>query len=242
MKKEDKILYKEVENYIKDLIKKNNLKPGDLLPTEAKLEERLGVSRTTVRAAILELQYQGYVIKRQGKGTFVADNIYEERLPLLKSFTEDAEERGLSASSIVLKKDIILPNEKIAHILGISKSEKVLKLSRVRCINDEPIQVSTSYLPLKEIKKMDWREIDFSKASLYKELETAGIVIDTGEESIYIDLATKLDEKLLNVKAGSPILVAKRVVFNDKKKPIEYALSRIKGEKHRTMIKLKREH
>ena len=118
-KDKDMPLYHQVEEYIKEYISKNKLKPGDMLPTESELEDMLKVSRTTIRSAIISLQYSGYVIKQQGKGTFVADTSYEQQLPLLRSFTEDAIARGSKTHSIVLAKDIIMPDENLEQILKI---------------------------------------------------------------------------------------------------------------------------
>src|SRR5690554_6278907 len=228
----DRLLYQKAKNYIMDYIEDNKLKPGDVLPTESKLEKLLNVSRTTIRHAISELQYQGYVEKKQGKGTFVADKSYEEQLPALKSFTEDARARGMSASSIVLEKEVILANDNLAQKLEISKNEKVLKLFRIRCLDDDPIQTSESCLPVKEIEGLKWGEIDFSTASLYDELEKAGIIINSGEERIKIDLASKKDERLLDIEGKSPIFVTERKIFNNKGTIIEYSISRTKGNRH----------
>lgn len=239
-KAKDIPLYHQVEEYIKNYIIENKLKPGDLLPTELELEEMLKVSRTTIRSAIMSLQYSGYVIKQQGKGTFVANTAYEQQLPLLRSFTEDAKARGSSTHSIVLAKDVIIPDESLEQKLRIDSKEKVFKLSRLRFVDNEPMQITTSYLPIKELKNYNWEEIDFNKASLYSTLEEAGIVLFSGEERMEVDIANSLDSMLLKVDIGFPIFVTKRIVFNDKGTIIEYADSRTRGDRHKAVIKLKR--
>lgn len=239
-KNKDTPLYLQVEEYIRNYIIENKLKPGDMLPTESELEEMLKVSRTTIRSAIMSLQYSGYVIKQQGKGTFVANTAYEQQLPLLRSFTEDAATRGSSTRSLVLAKDIILPDEYLEQKLGIDAKDKVLKLSRLRFVDDEPLQVSTSYLPLKELKNYKWEEINYETTSLYASLEEAGIILHSGEERMEVDVADSLDSMLLKVDVGFPIFVTKRIVYNDKGSIIEYANSRTRGDRHKAVIKLKR--
>lgn len=124
-KEKDVPLYQQVEKYIKEYIVINNLHPGDLLPTELELEEMLKVSRTTIRSAIMSMQYSGYVIKQQGKGTYVAETAYEQQLPLLRSFTEDATARGSATRSIVLTRDVIIADENLEQILKIDSKDKI---------------------------------------------------------------------------------------------------------------------
>lgn len=239
-KKNNIPLYHQVEDYIRKKIRDEKLKPGDLLPTEAELEEILKVSRTTIRIAISELQHEGIVYKQQGRGTFVAKRSYEEQLPLLKSFTEDAIAKGCKSRASVLGKDIIVPDEKIAGRLKLTENDKVLKLFRVRYLDGEPIQVTTTHVPLKEIPNMDLDKIDFTQASLYEEMEKSGVVFASGEEIIEVDVAGAIDAALMGVECGSPIFVTKRIVFNDKNRVVEAAESRTRGDRHRAVIKLVR--
>lgn len=239
-RKGEKPLYHQVEEYIRNKIAADQMKPGDLLPTESELEEILNVSRTTIRAAITELQYAGIVMKQQGRGTFVAKKSYEEQLPLLKSFTEDAIAKGCTFRSSVLGKDIIVPNEEVAGRLRLKDKEMALKLFRVRSLDEEPIQITTSYVPLKEIRGMNLDEIDFATASLYAEMEKAGVVLDSGEEVIEVDVAGPVDAALLGVECGFPIFVTKRIVLNDKNVIVEASETRTRGDRHRAVIKLKR--
>lgn len=234
----DEPLYLKVENYLMGLIE--NMKPGDMLPTEAELEKRLGVSRTTIRYAIQILQNKGCISKQQGRGTFVTAHPYEEELSRLQGFAEDAAKKGLITRSVVIGCDVILPNEELKDALKINDKDKVLKLNRVRYINEEPVQISVSYLPVNEIQAMDWQNIDFSSASLYKSLEDSGVVLATGEEDLEVDIASSLDAILLNVDIGFPIFVTNRLVFNDKGVPIEKSVSRTRGDRHKVHIKLKR--
>lgn len=240
MEKTDGPLYLQVEEYIKRKIIEDNLNPGEMLPTEVELESLLNVSRTTIRSAIMHLQYNGYVVKQQGKGTFVADATYEEQLPLLKSFTEDVIARGRITRSIVLVKDLVIPNEELCSKLSIDEKDKVLKLTRIRYVDEEPMQITTSLLPVKELNGMSWEDIDFSETSLYKSLEDAGVVIVSGEERMEVDRADPTDVVLLKIESDVPIFVTKRIIFNDMNSVVEYSVSRTRGDRHKVVIKLKR--
>src|SRR5699024_391581 len=96
-------LYLQLKNQIKKEIRTGLLKAGDKLPSEAQLQKEYGMSRVTVRNAMEELAAEGYIIKVQGKGSFVA-NSDMLRLPIgVTSFSEDARMQGVSLTSTILK-------------------------------------------------------------------------------------------------------------------------------------------
>ena len=99
-------LYLQLKNKIKREIRTGILKPGDKIPSEAQLQKEYGMSRVTVRNAMEELTVEGYIIKVQGKGSFVAQSDML-RLPIgVTSFTEDAKMQGVSLTSKVIKAGI----------------------------------------------------------------------------------------------------------------------------------------
>ena len=123
MSKENQPLYHKVKEGLIDIIGRQSLKPGDPLPTEAELEAMFGVSRTTIRTAINELQHEGYLVKQQGRGTFVANNSYAECTALLQGFYEDAKQRGGAVSSLLIAAELVIPDEEVQEMLGIGREE-----------------------------------------------------------------------------------------------------------------------
>lgn len=99
-------LYLQLKNKIKKEIRTGMLKPGDKLPSETQLQKEYNMSRVTVRNAMEELTVEGYIIKVQGKGSFVAHSDML-RLPVgVTSFTEDAKMQGVNLTSRVVKFEI----------------------------------------------------------------------------------------------------------------------------------------
>ena len=129
--KDNQPLYHMVKEGLISIIRERGLKPGDLLPTESELEEMFHVSRTTIRTAINELQHEGYIVKQQGRGTFVASNSYAECTALLQSFYEDATQRGNKVTTMLISAELIIPEETVQEMLEIPR-EEVLKIQRVR--------------------------------------------------------------------------------------------------------------
>lgn len=233
-------LYMKVKEYINSIIAVKGLHSGDALPTEAELEAVLKVSRTTVRTALAELRHEGVITQQRGKGTFVADTAVEEHLTLLKSFTEYAIQRGHKPTSLVLGKDLIIPNEFVKERLQISDGT-VLKLTRLRLMDGQAIQINTSFLPQSVIAKIsNWDEIDFSTASLYATMEEHGIILDYADEMLRVSEADEVLATLLNLKAGSPLFSISRTVYDEKGTPIEYVESHTRGEQHRAYSRMRR--
>ena len=239
MSKENQPLYHKVKEGLIDIIGRQSLKPGDPLPTEAELEAMFGVSRTTIRTAINELQHEGYLVKQQGRGTFVANNSYAECTALLQGFYEDAKQRGGAVSSLLIAAELVIPDEEVQEMLGIGR-EEVLKIQRVRYSDGEPIQLGTSYLTRSSYEKLPWKEIDFTTASLYAEMQKAGIDLDNGEEIWEVCVADVYQAALLQIPAGSPLFQNQRVIRNKKGEAVEYAKAYTRGDRYRTFVRLRR--
>src|SRR5690625_3052236 len=79
IKRSDEMTFRSKHEYIqheiKKMIKENDMQPGDRLPTEYELLEKYDVSRHTVRTALNHLEYQGYIYKEQGSGSFVSEKV-----------------------------------------------------------------------------------------------------------------------------------------------------------------------
>ena len=100
-------IYYQLVEWIKGLIERGELKPGDSLPSEREYAERFSISRMTVRQAITELVNGGYLYRQKGVGTFVAEKKIEQQLMGLTSFTEDMKSRGMEPSSKLVGFEIV---------------------------------------------------------------------------------------------------------------------------------------
>lgn len=141
-------LYFQILTLIKRQIHSGILKQGDLVPSENQLCSQYGVSRSTVRQALAQLTEEGLIIRRRGKGSFIASEKLKRNLNHLYSFTEDMISLGLDPHSEVLEKTIVKATNDIAKTLAIlSENTDVLKLTRLRFANDEPLLLETTYIP-----------------------------------------------------------------------------------------------
>lgn len=238
-KAEDRPLYQQVKESILQRIEQEKLNPGDALPTESELELMYQVSRTTVRQAIGELQNEGYITKQQGRGTFVANNSYEDCQAVLQSFTKDVAKKGISVKTNLISRDLIIPEEALIEETDCG-TEPLLRIQRIRYIEGVPSILTTSYLPKLVYSKLDWKNIDFKNVSLYATIEEAGFDFESGEETVSLKPAPLYEASLLQIDEGYPISINRRKVYDKQGRLIEFSRSVTRGDRYQLYIKLKK--
>ena len=213
-------LYTQIENDLLRLIKSGYLKIGDYIPPEDYIAQINGISKMTVRKAILNLTEKGYLRRERGKGTFVLRTKMIHPLKYLTSFSEDMISRGLIPDADILTFKKIIPSNDIASIMGIALSSKVIYIKRLRMANNIPVGIHESYLylPHIEIKKRELVE----ERSLYKVLEKKGIIFTKAEETIEAVMPQEEERKLLNIKKDNPLLLITRLAYTSDEVNKEY--------------------
>lgn len=120
-------LYKQLEKLILDKITNGTLTPGNKLPTENELSEQYHVSRVTVRKALSALDSQGYLEKKSGKGTFIAEKKMQRSLsPAVVSFSQICQHMNQKPGSKTIKIAIEDPTPHEAELMGLDETEKIL--------------------------------------------------------------------------------------------------------------------
>ena len=124
-------------------------RPGERLPSEPALAQRLGVSRATLREAMRTFETQGMIRRRQGSGTYVVhpSNVIESGLEILESIETMAQRIGLPVSMGALKVDHRRPTEEEVTALGLDPSARVVLLSRVILAEKHPAAFLVDILP-----------------------------------------------------------------------------------------------
>ena len=141
-------LYSQLVSIVKRNISAGTLSTGDLLPSEAEFCKTFQISRSTVRQAIGALESEGLVVRKQGRGTFVAEPKVRRRTENVYSFTSEISAMGLTPSSTLIEFDVIEPTPDIVRVLDLTGSEsKVYRFTRIRNVNGEPLILETSFYP-----------------------------------------------------------------------------------------------
>jgi len=221
-------LHVQVEELMRNLIESATYKGGAFLPKEVELANRLGVSRNTIRQATNKLEHEGLLKRKKGVGTKVAEKkSLSTGLDHWYSFTQEMRERGIHVDNLFLKAEFVQVNEKVAQFFNIPLQQDVLKLSKLKGAEGEPIVYFESYFhPRIGLT----REENFSKP-LYTLLEEKfGVQVVRSNEKITASLAGKMAKKL-NIAAGDPILIRERFVYDPGERPIEYNMGFYRADK-----------
>ena len=217
-------LYDQLVDLLREKIE-NELEPGDLLPSERELSERYGLSRTTVRLALKELETLGLINRRHGKGTFVSDASREAtNLMGSYSFTEQMRELGRTPKTIILEFEIREATKSVADHLRLRLGDKVFRMRRLRLADDVPMMVERTYLPVSEFVSLTFDDV--ASKPLYDIMEKDyHEKIRLAEEEFYASIARSADAQALGISEGAPVLELVRTTYSDKNMVIEYTHS-----------------
>jgi DNA-binding GntR family transcriptional regulator len=163
-----RLRYQRVQEALAEEIERGGRPPGSRLPPERALAEHFGVSRVTLRRALDELVRAGVVV-RSGTGWAVASGAIGEPPNELMSFSEMAASRGLAPSARVLARRVRPATIDEAEALGLAPGAALFELERLRSMDDVPILVDRTRIPLSVAPGID--DVDLSKVSLYDVLE-----------------------------------------------------------------------
>jgi GntR family transcriptional regulator len=135
---------------LRELIDEDRLLPGDQLPSEAALARRFGVSRTKVREALKLLEREGLVHAVQGSGRFVSPLgvlRVERPVTIYEGISEMLSARGYAATTLVLSVEETGCDQHVADALGIAVDDMIIRLVRLRLVDDEPLVFSINAVP-----------------------------------------------------------------------------------------------
>ncbi|CUH97817.1 hypothetical protein P22_3963 [Propionispora sp. 2/2-37] len=222
-------LYYQLFTLIKNEIQNGTLKPGDLLPPESQLCSQYGLSRSTVRQALNQLVEENLVIRRRGKGSFVAEKKLSRNLNHLYNFTEDMFELGIYPHSHVLENTVEYATGEIAKKLNLNEgTTKVFKLTRLRLANTEPLLLEITHIPLYLCP--DIVNEDFSNTSLYNFLKSRyNLNLHKAIETYEAVKLNKEMARLLSCKSGASAFKIQRIAYLDSGIPFELTNSYQKG-------------
>ena len=225
-------LYLQLKNKIKKEIRSGMLKPGDKLPSESQLQKEYNMSRVTVRSAMEELTAEGYIIKVQGKGSFVAQSDML-RLPIgVTSFTEDAKMQGVDLTSEVIKFGIEdIQSELDREFFGKKTGGKVLVFKRVRCANGVPVTIEENHMS-PELLSMEEEDLT---GSFYDILINKYHMIPSnkGRRSVKIVFADEEIARYLDLSMGTPVIESEMCVLDMNGEPIHTVKDWVRGDNDR---------
>ncbi len=214
-------LYQQIKVLIMQSLQTGEWKPGELIPSEVELAYRYKVSQGTVRKAIDELSAENLVVRRQGKGTFVATH-HEARVQFrFLRLMPDAGEAHQPENQIVEVRRMRGPAE-VARVLDIKAGDSVVFIRRLQYFDAVPTIMEEIWLPGAIFKGLTAERLAEYKGPMYGLFETEfGTQMIRASEKLKAVSADELAVELLKVQAGTPLLSVERVAYTYGDRPVE---------------------
>lgn len=185
--------------------------PGEALPAQRELSAAYGVTLMTLRQALRELDTEGLIVQRPGKGTYVAHPHVAYQLGSLRSFADDLREQGHEVRTTVIARAQRRVPPPIAARLRVRESETGLRLERVREFAGRHAIHQVSWIRQPHADRL--REVDFATTSLYAALADVGAVVAHASETIRPEVLDAEVARHLDEDTGAPVLVSSRITY-----------------------------
>ena len=214
-------LYEQIKAMILASLQASEWLPGDAIPSEMELAARYAVSQGTVRKAIDELAAQNLLIRRQGKGTFVATHQEEDFQYRFLRLEPDSGEK-LHLKNQFLACENIQSDPYIARVLKIKPGDSIIRIDRIQSSAGRPIAFEEIWLPEARFKGLNLEMLNAWPGPMYAfyESEYATHMV-RAEEKIKAVLAGSDLAKYLQISEGAALLSVERVAFTYGNKPVE---------------------
>jgi len=214
-------LYQQIKALITQSLQAGEWKPGELIPSEVELAGRYKVSQGTVRKAIDELAAENLVIRRQGKGTFVASH-HEARahFRFLKLVPDEGVPQQADHQYIEVKR--VRAAAEVARLLDLKSGDAVVYVKRLLAFGGAPTILEELWLPGQLFKGLTMERLAEYKGPMYGLFESEfGTRMIRASEKIRAVAADEGSAELLKVSAGTPLLCVDRVAFTYGDKAVE---------------------
>ena len=216
-------LYLQIKALLEQSLEAGEWRPGTAIPSEGTLAERFGASQGTVRKAIAALAAENLVVRRQGKGTFVATHTEEKssHFRFLRIRRNDGEDEYPGSRVIDVRRG--KASAEAARLLGLDPGDPVLFVRRVLEYADEPVVLDEITLPGALFRGLTKSRIDAYEGSMYSFFETQfGVRMLKALERLRAVAADAASARILGVKTGDPLLAVDRVTLTYGDRPVEW--------------------
>jgi len=219
-------LYRQIKSLILQGLDQGQWRPGEPIPSEMALAARFQVSQGTVRKAIDELAGEHLLLRRQGKGTFVATH-HEPRvryrfLRLAADHNVDDAAQGSRASSRFIACRRLRAPAEVARALGLRAGEPVVSIRRLLTFNQVPTVLDDIWLVGSLFKGLGPELLAACRRPLYALFESDfGVSMVRADEKLRAVAASDEAARLLGVAVGTPLLQVDRVSYTYGDRPVE---------------------
>jgi len=228
-------LYQQIKGLILQSLQTGEWKPGEAIPSEMELAARFRVSQGTVRKAIDELAAENLVVRRQGKGTFVATHSEQQvqyRFLRLMPDSGDLDDEGPAQRNILECRRVRAPAD-VARALALRPGDAVMQVRRVLSFSGVPTILEDLWLPGQAFKGLTAEQIAQYQGPTYAMYEVDfGVRMVRAQEDIRAITPDAAECQLLQVPAGTPLLSVERIAFTYNDIPMELRRALYRTDSH----------
>lgn len=217
-------LYEQIKVLLTQSLVAGEWRPGEAIPSEMELAGRFKVSQGTVRKAIDELASENILIRRQGKGTYVATHNEEGvKLRFLRLTANNGKKENLQNELLECNRG--KASAEIASLLDIKAGTSIIEVKRLLSFSDRPLIHDHIIIPAKPFKGLSGSRVQENQGSMYSMYETQyGIRMIRAEERLKAVAADAEIAARLGVAPGAPLLSIERISYTYGDKPMEWRL------------------
>jgi GntR family transcriptional regulator len=228
-------LYQQIKGLILQSLQAGEWKPGEAIPSEMDLAARFRVSQGTVRKAIDELAAENLVVRRQGKGTFVATHSEQQvqyRFLRLMPDSGDLDDEG-PAQRNILECRRVRASADVARLLALRAGDAVMQVRRVLSLGGVPTILEDLWLPGQAFKGLTATQIAQYQGPTYAMYEVDfGVRMVRAQEDIRAVTPDAAQCTLLQVPPGTPLLSVERIAFTYNDVPMELRRALYRTDSH----------
>ena len=215
-------LYRQIKSLILQALESGEWRPGQVIPSEQELASRFSVSQGTVRKAIDEMAAENLLVRKQGKGTFVASHNDPRALfRFLRLVPMDGDLNH--PQSVPMDCWRAKAGQEASRMLGIEQGAPIIIVRRLLRFAQKPVVIDEIYLPGEIFRGLTLEVLQSWNGSLYSLFETRfGLRMIRAQERIRAVAADRSTSETLKVVEGTPLLSVERVTYTYGDKPVEW--------------------
>lgn len=232
-------LYRQISELLTARLATGHWRPGEPLPSETDLAREYGVSQGTLRKAVDDLVARRLLVRRQGRGTFVARHDHQRSLFQFFHLHDDQQGERQLPTTRVLASQTVRASAAERHYLGLDARSRVLRIRRLRYLAGEPViheSLSVSVARFPGLVTLPTAQLPDTLYELYE--RSYGVTIAHASEQLRAVAADAADAAVLNITLGMPLLEIHRVARDIENQPVEWRVSRCDTRHHHYLNEL----
>ncbi len=234
-------LWSQIADHLRDAVRSGEARPGDKLPSEAEINTLYGVSRTTARSALDQLEREGLITRRAGKGSIVLPPRVDQPLKTFAGFADEMRARGLTPSYDTRAVTARPATSDAAAALRVRAGLSVTVVERLLYADGFPMATSQSWLSPDVLRGRAPTVEEMNAGSLYAWVEArCGVRIAGGEEHVHAANSDEVTARSLDVPTGTATLVAHRLARSASGDPVEFVVLHYRADRYRFGVEWRR--